>query len=392
MQITWVWVIATLFIGISFTLVYLRRILRGDDTQIPWGIAILLIGISLILGVYVSQTTPPTTSETPLEPPAVSPTPTPTPPPPPPTVPPTVPPTLTPAMTEAKAHFELGNTYLEQEQWDRAISEYTQAIELGSRDYEGLAKAYFGLGYSSFKAGQIDEALVDFTRAILLDSNTANYYYYRGEAYYQLAASYNNTEQDPEKIEGNNKAIEDYTEAIELGFEDAEIYNRRGNCYAANGNYYGALADYRKALTLAENERTKDQILASIKHLEDQRMIEDLAYIEALIFPTVFHDTRGVAISVAYYNSKGQPINFSGVPVEVTIEFYWHVNLPPVYQKQVTMDRVDGLFREVLRIPFNNVRERPSDVTGGPILILTVNTPNQGIFETIDTSPELIWP
>ncbi len=384
MQITWVWVIATLFIGISFTLVYLRRILRGDDTQIPWGIAILLIGISLILGVYVSQTTPPTTSETSLEPPAASPAPPPP--------PPTVSPALTSPATEAKAHFELGNTYLEQEQWDRAITEYTKAIELGSRDYEGIAKAYFGLGYSSFKAGQIDEALADFTRAILLDPNTANYYYYRGEAYYQLATSYNNTGQDPEKREDNNKAIEDYTEAIKLGFEGAEIYNSRGNCYAANGDYYSALGDYRKALTLTENERTKEQILTSIKQLEGQRIIEDLAYIEALVFPTMFHDTMGVAISVAYYNSKGQPINFSGVPVEVTIEFYWHVNLPPVYQKQVAMDRVDGLFREVLRIPFNNIRERPSDVTGGPLLILTVNTPNQGIFETRDTSPELIWP
>ncbi len=47
---------------------------------------------------------------------------------------------------------------------------------------------------------------------------------------------------------------------------------------------------------------------------------------------------------------------------------------------------------ELLRIPFGGIEGKPSGMTRGPILILTVSTPNQGNFEVQNTISGFIWP
>lgn len=131
---------------------------------------------------------------------------------------------------------------------------------------------------------------------------------------------------------------------------------------------------------------------------EEEQVIKDLAYIKATEWPysdDADPEYEGVSIHLNYYNSKSERITPSGVSVEVTVELYWYTNYPIIYQEQVTINYTGALtelFGEVIRISFDSIGEKPSGMTRGPILILTVSTPNQGKFEVQNTIIGFIWP
>ena len=62
---------------------------------------------------------------------------------------------------------------------DRAIDDYTQAIELDT-DY---ADAYYNRGNACHNKREYDRAIVDYNRAIELKPNYAEAYYNRGVTY-----------------------------------------------------------------------------------------------------------------------------------------------------------------------------------------------------------------
>ena len=108
---------------------------------------------------------------------------------------------------------------------------------------------------------------------------------------------------------------------------------------------------------------------------------------------------EGISVRLSYYDSKSNPIIPSGVSVEVTVELYWYTNHPSIYQKQVTINHrvvrvvpVPFYSSKVVSIPYEDIQAKPSAMTRGPILILTVNTPTQGIFEVQYTIPGFLWP
>jgi len=138
-----------------------------------------------------------------------------------------------------------------------------------------------------------------------------------------------------------------------------------------------------------------------------EQVIEDLAYIKAVPGPysdDADPEADGVDVSLSFYDSKSKRIAPSGVSVEVTVELYWYTNHPPIYQKRFILEYpivenpvyspwgAVGGSRRVARIPYDSVGEKPSGMTRGPILILTVNTPKQGIFEVQNTISRLFWP
>jgi tetratricopeptide (TPR) repeat protein len=55
-------------------------------------------------------------------------------------------------------------------QYDKAISDYTKAIELNPKH----ADIYYSRGLAHNKMGQYDKAISDFTEAIKLKSKTAS--------------------------------------------------------------------------------------------------------------------------------------------------------------------------------------------------------------------------
>jgi tetratricopeptide (TPR) repeat protein len=138
----------------------------------------------------------------------------------------------------ARIYFFRGDAYARSGDFEKAIVDFNQAIELDS-EYEVARKrcavAYTSRGDTYDELGDLKKAIADYTRAIELDSKYAAAYNSRGNVYVDL---------------GNvKKAISDYTRAIELG-PDAVSYSNRGDVYAEIGDLEKAIADYTYAIEL----------------------------------------------------------------------------------------------------------------------------------------------
>jgi tetratricopeptide (TPR) repeat protein len=129
------------------------------------------------------------------------------------------------------SYYMSGIRYAKQGQYDKAISNYTKAIEIDPR-YE----AYYDRGNVYLHKGQYDRAISDYTKAIELDPKLALAYYNRGLIY-----------QNKGQLD---RAISDYTKAIELNPKHTYAYNNRGNAYRKKGQYDRAISDYTKAIEI----------------------------------------------------------------------------------------------------------------------------------------------
>jgi len=165
----------------------------------------------------------------------------------------------------AQTRLDNGKRLFDQENYDGAIREFTEAIRLDpnmAEAYAYRARAYVGdnndqalsdanraiqlnsrLGMGYVARGNVysnkkdyTRAIADYTEAIRLDPKFATAYYNRGLAYA------NKNDYD--------RAIADYTEAIKLDPKDASAYNNRGNAYYAKKDYDRVIADYTEAIKL----------------------------------------------------------------------------------------------------------------------------------------------
>jgi len=132
------------------------------------------------------------------------------------------------------AYFHRGVAYAEKGDHDKAISDYTEAIRLEPNDV-----AYYNRGLMYDKKRDHDRAISDYTEAIRLNPNYASAYYNRGLMYAEK--------------EDHDKAIFDYTEAIRLNPNHSKAYNVRGLMYADKGDYNRAIADYESSLRINPN-------------------------------------------------------------------------------------------------------------------------------------------
>jgi tetratricopeptide (TPR) repeat protein len=125
-----------------------------------------------------------------------------------------------------------GFGHLGQQKYDRALADFTQAIQLEPQDEE----AYAGRACTYALLGAPDQAIADLTEAVRLNPADALAYLRRGELYAQQ--------------EKHAQAIADYTQAIELGAGQAAVYNGRGKCYAAVKQNAKAIAGFTQAMRL----------------------------------------------------------------------------------------------------------------------------------------------
>ena len=81
--------------------------------------------------------------------------------------------------TDAAGFVDRGNRYSRNGVYERAISDYTKAIEL-DQDYP---EAYYNRGCSFYEVGRYEESIADLTRAIELDPSADSYYGQRSVVY-----------------------------------------------------------------------------------------------------------------------------------------------------------------------------------------------------------------
>lgn len=131
----------------------------------------------------------------------------------------------------AQAYSNRAAVYFKQKNYDKAISDYTKAIELKRfpRYFERRGDVYAD-------KEEYERAIDDYSEAIKIYPKYRIAYRGRAFAYYKLK-EYEN-------------AIQNYTKTIELNPKDATAFNGRGNAYADSGDFYNAIEDYTSAINI----------------------------------------------------------------------------------------------------------------------------------------------
>jgi tetratricopeptide (TPR) repeat protein len=120
---------------------------------------------------------------------------------------------------------------------DLQISSCTVWIQSGRLTGDQLARAFAGRGVAYGYKGQYDRAIEDFNQAVQLDPTYA--YGFNGRCFTRALA---NVELP--------KALADCSEALRLGPNNADNYDSRGFTYLKLGQFDYAIADYNAALKI----------------------------------------------------------------------------------------------------------------------------------------------
>ena len=129
------------------------------------------------------------------------------------------------------AYFHRGNAYGDSDDYDRAVADYTTAIDLKPDYFE----AFNNRATAYRKKGLLDRAIDDYSKAISLNSNF-RIYCNRGYVYLDK--------------ELWSKAEEDFNRAIELNPRFDGGYDGLGMVYYLNGRYNSAFRAFNRAIEL----------------------------------------------------------------------------------------------------------------------------------------------
>lgn len=135
-------------------------------------------------------------------------------------------------LAQANSFYNRGVAAYERGEFDRAIANYTRAIEFNPH----FAEAYSNRGSAYGYKGDQDLAIADYTAAIDINPQDATGYYNRGNAYYHKGDL--------------DQAIIDYDVAIGIDPQLTTAYGNRGNAYAGKGEYDWAISDYDAVLRI----------------------------------------------------------------------------------------------------------------------------------------------
>ena len=119
------------------------------------------------------------------------------------------------------------------ESFNLAIQNFDSALKIDSED----AESYINRGEAYDWIGKHETAIESYTAAIEIDSENETAYIARGEAYNIL--------------QKDDLAMEDFKKAVELNPQNFETYIARSNGYLALGQYDLALEDANKAIEVA---------------------------------------------------------------------------------------------------------------------------------------------
>ena len=130
------------------------------------------------------------------------------------------------------AYINRGNAYTVNNDFEKAIQDYTSAIACEPK----AADAYANRAVALCKLGYFNDAIGDYDKAIVISPNNVDMYAERAA----LKSGIND-------LEG---AAEDLTKAILLKPKDEKLYNKRGILMGMSGFFEKAQADFDKAILL----------------------------------------------------------------------------------------------------------------------------------------------
>jgi len=136
---------------------------------------------------------------------------------------------------QPEIHFNLGNCYLEKEDYDLSEKSYKQSLILDPKN----PLTYVNLGKVYFKTNKLVEAEKNYFQALSIDKKNLN-------AFFNLAFLYN--------FKGNyHEASKIYEDLIKKNINSSELRYNLAIAYDNQGKYKEAVKNYQEAIKLNNN-------------------------------------------------------------------------------------------------------------------------------------------
>ena len=157
-----------------------------------------------------------------------------------------------------------GAAFLRRNEVERAIADLTESIRLDASNLNALSDR--GMAYAA--AGDSERALLDYNAAIRINPRFKFAWFYRGRLFAgkgdhtraiaeyseviridpDYGYAFNNRGLSYQQTGQTDRAVADFSEAIRLLPRTTLAYNNRGNIYHLQGRYDQALADFNESL------------------------------------------------------------------------------------------------------------------------------------------------
>jgi len=199
-------------------------------------------------------------------------------------------------VSPATEAFNRGNAAMNAKNYDQAIEEFTEVINLDPN----YTQAYINRSRAYEQKDDFDRAIADCNEAIRLGDNSARQSLERLQQAQQKAPAVPafNRGMEAYSAKSYDKAIAEFTEAISLFPNYAEAYTNRGRAYEQKRDYNRAIADYNEAVQrgdtnarqnlqqaqqAARDAATGRNIRLGILAPEGQGLGANLAYLPAMV-------------------------------------------------------------------------------------------------------------
>lgn len=165
-------------------------------------------------------------------------------------------------------------SYLYKTNYPAAINDFNSALkiqydaELEKRLNTLVFNNYFEPAFKQYNEGNNDEALRNLSECIRLGKKLHQCYILRGTILFNREYSVVGTSEF--KMINVDAAINDFTQAIQLESKNEGYYRYRAESYVLKENYDAAIADLESALSLKFDYKTKQRIEA-LKSLRDKK-------------------------------------------------------------------------------------------------------------------------
>jgi tetratricopeptide (TPR) repeat protein len=140
-------------------------------------------------------------------------------------------------------HFRQGNELSQANEFEKAIDEYRQALEINSNDVDVLAN----LGVAHYNLGHWDDAIEQYLKAIEISPDDA-------DIHSNLAAAYVQKHQSGGSADDLDRALEEYQKAVDIKKDLAEAHFGLGVVYLLMGRNEDAIKALEKFQELDEGK------------------------------------------------------------------------------------------------------------------------------------------
>ena len=177
---------------------------------------------------------------------------------------------------EAKVFSRLGAAWFGQKQWERAVQNYTKAIQIKPHplDYQARGQAYRRLD-------KLDTAIADFRQSVELDATNAQAYADLGDIYLD--------KKDPQSaVQALSKAVQICRSGPNANCREFLALNLRASAYLDLGKNDDAAADLQRVFDLAQSAQDRESshelfYALSLKLAEAKRYADAVGWIKKAI-------------------------------------------------------------------------------------------------------------